>query len=56
MGVQVRGKGLFNAIGIGALLVGVTTVLVVITPLFRVRVAGLAAAAAGPAVAPDTLA
>ena len=33
--------GLFNAIGVGALLVGATTVLVVVTPSFRARVAGL---------------
>ena len=33
--------GLFNAIGVGALLVGATTVLVVVTPSFRARVSGL---------------
>jgi MFS family permease len=47
---------LFNAIGVGALLVGITTVLVVVTPSFRQRVAGLGVAAAGTAAAPDTLA
>ncbi len=43
------GIGLFNAIGVGALLVGATTIIVVITPSFRARVSGLemAAAAAG---------
>jgi hypothetical protein len=48
--------GLFNAIGVGALLVGTTTVLVVITPSFRARVAGLGVAGGVPATAPDTLA
>ena len=48
--------GLFNAIGVGALLVGATTVLVVATPSFRARVSGLEAGRAGPAAAPDTLA
>jgi hypothetical protein len=47
--------GLFNAIGVGALLVGATTVAVVITPSFRARVSGLSVGRAGPATAPDTL-
>jgi hypothetical protein len=51
-----RSIGLFNAIGVGALLVGVTTVLVVATPSFRARVSGLTTGRAGPAAAPDTLA
>jgi len=55
-GLMPRSIGLFNAIGVGALLVGVTTVLVVATPSFRARVSGLAAGRAGPAAAPDTLA
>jgi len=55
-GLLADSVGLFNAIGVGALLVGVTTVLVVVTPSFRGRVAGLSPAAAGPAAAPDTLA
>jgi MFS family permease len=54
-GLVPRSVGLFNVIGVGALLVGLTTVLVVMTPSFRARVAGLAAAAA-PAATPDTLA
>jgi MFS family permease len=52
----LMGRAIFDAIGVGALLVGVATVLVVVTPSFRARVAGLAAAAAAPAVAPDRLA
>jgi hypothetical protein len=48
--------GLFNAIGVGALLVGATTVLVVATPSFRARVSGLSPSRAGPTAAPDTLA
>jgi predicted MFS family arabinose efflux permease len=55
-GLLATPVGLFNAIGVGALLVGITTVLVVITPSFRARVAGLAVAAGVPATAPDTLA
>ena len=47
---------LFNAIGVGALLVGATTVLVVVTPSFRARVSGLSIGPAGPAATPDTLA
>jgi len=47
---------LFDAIGVGALLVGITTVLVVVTPSFRGRVAGLSVATTGAATAPDTLA
>jgi hypothetical protein len=52
----LMGRAIFDAIGVGALLVGVATVLVVVTPSFRARVAGLAAAAAAPVVAPDRLA
>jgi hypothetical protein len=55
-GLLARPVGLFNAIGVGALLVGITTVLVVFTPSFRERVAGLSLATAGSATAPDTLA
>jgi MFS family permease len=55
-GLLARPVGLFNAIGVGALLVGITTVLVVVTPSFRGRVAGLSLATAGAATAPDTLA
>jgi hypothetical protein len=55
-GLLDRPVGLFNAIGVGALLVGITTVVVVFTPSFRERVAGLNLAAAGAATAPDTLA
>src|ERR1019366_8994983 len=55
-GLMPRSIGLFNAIGVGALLVGVTTVLVVATPSFRARVSGLTTGRAGPAAAPDTLA
>lgn len=55
-GLLANSVGLFTAIGIGALLVGATTVIVVVTPTFRARVAGLAVAAAVPVTAPDTLA
>jgi predicted MFS family arabinose efflux permease len=55
-GLLAHSVGLFTAIGVGALLVGATTVIVVVTPSFRARVAGLAVAAAVPATAPDTLA
>jgi Transmembrane secretion effector len=55
-GLMAHSVGLFNAIGVGALLVGITTVLVVFTPSFRARVAGLAGVAAGTTAAPDTLA
>jgi len=63
-GLLAHSVGLFNAIGVGALLVGATTVIVVITPSFRGRVSGMEAAAAAPAevaaaapaTAPDTLA
>jgi MFS family permease len=55
-GLVPHSIGLFNAVGVGALVVGVTTVLVVITPSFRARVAGLNAASISPAAAPDTLA
>jgi predicted MFS family arabinose efflux permease len=54
-GLLARPVGLFNAVGIGALLVGATTVAVVITPSFRARVSGLNPGRAGPATAPDTL-
>jgi hypothetical protein len=47
---------LFNAIGVGALLVGATTVAVVVTPSFRARVSGRSLGRAGPAATPDTLA
>jgi len=47
---------LFNAIGVGAILVGVTTVIVVLTPSFRTRVNAPALAHAGTPAAPDTLA
>ena len=40
-GLLAHSVGLFNAIGVGALLVGATTVLVVVTPSFRARVSGL---------------
>jgi hypothetical protein len=55
-GLLTHSVGLFNAIGVGALLVGATTVLIVITPSFRARVSGLSLARAGAATAPDTLA
>src|SRR6202162_4882707 len=55
-GLLARPVGLFNAIGVGAVLVGITTVVVVVTPSFRGRVAGLSLATAGAATAPDTLA
>jgi hypothetical protein len=55
-GLLAHPVGLFNAIGVGALLVGATTVAVVMTPSFRGRVAGLHTAAAVAATAPDTLA
>jgi hypothetical protein len=55
-GLMAHSVGLFNAIGVGALLVGATTVLVVATPSFRARVSGLSPGRAGPAAAPDTLA
>ena len=54
-GLLAHSVGLFNAIGVGAVLVGCTTVLVVVTPSFRARVAGLAVVTAA-AAAPDTLA
>ncbi len=40
-GVMAHSVGLFNAVGVGALLVGATTVAVVVTPSFRARVSGL---------------
>jgi len=55
-GLLTHSVGLFNAIGVGALLVGATTVVVVVTPSFRARVSGLSLARAGAATAPDTLA
>ena len=55
-GLIPRSVGLFNAVVVGALLVGATTVAVVATPSFRARVSGLSTGRAGPAAAPDTLA
>jgi predicted MFS family arabinose efflux permease len=55
-GLMPHSVGLFNAIGVGALLVGATTVLVVITPSFRGRVNGSIPSRAVAAAAPDTLA
>ena len=55
-GLLAHSVGLFNAIGVGALLVGVTAVVVVVTPSFRARVNGLVPARVGPSTAPDTLA
>jgi predicted MFS family arabinose efflux permease len=55
-GLLANSVGLFNAIGVGALLVGATTVLVVITPSFRARVSGMSQGRAGAMAAPDTLA
>jgi hypothetical protein len=55
-GLVPKSIGLFNAVGVGALLVGATTVAVVATPSFRARVSGLTTGRAGPAAAPDTLA
>src|ERR1700726_2658678 len=48
-GLLAHSVGLFNAIGVGALLVGVTAVVVVVTPSFRARGAGLSLATAGSA-------
>jgi hypothetical protein len=55
-GLVPRSVGLFNAVGVGALVVGATTVIVVATPSFRARVNGLPIGRAGSAAAPDTLA
>ena len=55
-GVMAHSVGLFNAVGVGALLVGATTVVVVVTPSFRARVSGLGLGRPGPVAAPDTLA
>ena len=55
-GLIPHSVGLFNAIGVGALLVGATTVMVVVTPSFRARVNAPNLAHAGTPAAPDTLA
>jgi len=55
-GLLANSVGVFNAIGVGALLVGATTVLVVLTPSFRGRVNGSIPSRAVRAAAPDTLA
>jgi len=46
-GLISRGAWLFDAIGVGALLVGVITVSVALTPAFRARVSGARATALG---------
>src|ERR1700726_1457900 len=55
-GLMAPSVGLFNAIGVGALLVGATTGLVVFTPSFRGRVSGLTPSRAVPVATPDSLA
>jgi hypothetical protein len=47
--------GLFNAIGVGALIVGATTLLVVASPGFRARVSGGVAAIPAEAAAVEDL-